>query len=444
MPLTDYAPATWLPANPVDYAPGRGGARITAIVLHATAGLEPGPEQWFRDARSHVSAHYIVNRDGSVVQMVREGDTAWHAGEVTQDSRYAGGVNPNHWTIGIEHERDGSNSSPLTAAQLYASLALVRSIIRRHGPLEIIAHDAIDVGRVCPGPGFPLSLFRAAAGAFNPPKEQPRVKHFPVLYAQRDARWAAQRLGTADGITLGQYGCYVTSMAMLACYYGHPITPAALDDRYTAEAIYVNGDMMPDDALHHAFPDLELVAVHDYSNAPADLNTLRSIAADPALMAVIGLDFDHNPSDGVQTHFLDLVTCDGSSDGSGLLVADPWYGGIAPFARNYGADPVSTIQKVVVYRGPAPAAPSPPPASSPAAHAIHPGPAHIVSACALKGGDRPSHKTPALCQVAAGQAVAVLDWFADAEASRWCRVRCLGTDGKPYEGWVVSSNLRQS
>jgi len=442
MPLTDYAPATWLPANPVDYAPGRGGARITAIVLHATAGLEPGPEQWFRDARSHVSAHYIVNRDGSVVQMVREADTAWHAGEVTQDSRYAGGVNPNHWTIGIEHERDGSNSSPLTAAQLYASLALVRSIIRRHGPLEVLPHDAIDVGRVCPGPGFPLSLFRAAAGAFNPPKEQPRVKHFPTLYEQRDARWAAQRLGTANGITLGQYGCYVTSMAMLACYYGHPITPAALDDLYTARQIYVNGDMMPDDALHQAFPDLELVAVHDYSNVPADLDVLRSIAADPALMAIVGLDFDHNPSDGIQTHFSPLADCDGAH----VQLADTWYGGvIADMTVNYGPDPASTIQKVVVYRGPAPAAPSTRLAISPAAaHAIHPGPAHIVSACALKGGDRPSHKTPALCQVAAGQAVAVLDWFADAEATSWARIRCLGTDGKPYEGWVVSSNLRQS
>jgi N-acetyl-anhydromuramyl-L-alanine amidase AmpD len=444
MPQTDYAPALWRP-SPNKWE-GRQGHRITGIVVHATAGLEPGPVEWFQTPASQVSAHYIVNRDGTVVQTVREADSAWHAGEMTPDSRFYGHGNKNLDTIGVEHERDASNSSPLTAAQLYASLALVRSILHRHGPLEIIPHDAIDVGRVCPGPGFPLSLFRAAAGAFNPPtltKEQPRVKHFPALYAQRDARWASQRLGTADGITLGQYGCYVTSMAMLACYYGHPITPAALDDLYTARQIYVNGDMMPDDALHRAFPDLELVAVHDYSNVPADLGVLRSIAADPALMAIVGLDFDHNPSDGIQTHFSPLADCDGAH----VQLADTWYGGvIADMTVNYGPDPASTIQKVVVYRGPAPAAPSTPAASAPtaASHAIHPGPAHIISACALKGGDRPSHKTPALCQVAAGQAVAVLDWFADAEATSWARIRCLGTDGKPYEGWVVSSNLRQS
>lgn len=232
---------------------------------------------------------------------------------------------------------------------------------------------------------------------------------------------------------------------MLACYYGHPITPAALDDRYTAEGIYVNGDMMPDDALHRAFPDLELVAAHDYSNEPADLSVLRQVAADPALTAIIGLDFDHNPSDGIQTHFLDLAGCDASTDGSGLLVADPWYEGIAPFSRNYGSSPEATIQKVVVYKGPAPASTTPPAASHPAAvaTAIKPGPGHVITACAMKGGDRPSHKTPALCQVAAGQAVAVLDWFADTEATSWCRIRCLGTDGKPYEGWVLTSNLRQ-
>jgi len=87
---------------------------------------------------------------------------------------------------------------------------------------------------------------------------------------------------------------------------------------------------------------------------------LRSIAADPSLTAVIGLDFDHNPADGVQTHFSPLAGCDGVH----VQLADTWYGGIiADMTVNYGPDPATTIQKVVVYRGPAPTTSPTPPAS---------------------------------------------------------------------------------
>jgi N-acetyl-anhydromuramyl-L-alanine amidase AmpD len=428
MPITDYAPASWRPSP--NYWQGRDGQRLTGIVLHATAGYEPGPVEWFQSAASQVSAHYIVNRDGTVIQTVREADSAWHAGEVTSNSRFYRGVNPNRTTIGIEHERDASNTSPLTPAQLAASLALVRSIVRRHGPLEIIAHDEIDVGRVCPGPGFPLQVFRDAVGV---PKETSPVKNFPALYAQRDPRWANQRLGTADGITLGQYGCYVTSMAMLACYYGHTITPAALDDLYTARGIYVDGDMMPDDALARAFPNLELVAVHDYANAPADLGLLRSIAADPSLTAVIGLDFDHNPADGVQTHFLDLAGCDASTDGSGLRVADPWYGGVAPFDRNYGSDPATTIQKVVVYKGPAPAATVTPLAPTVPPAAVGPLRFRVRYDGALHA--QPDETSPVTCHIKAGwELIAV-----SGDSAPW--VSCRTLDGK--WGWDRRDNLER-
>jgi N-acetyl-anhydromuramyl-L-alanine amidase AmpD len=155
--MTDYALARWAPSP--NYASGREGSRVTAIVLHGTAG--GGAVAWFQQPISAVSAHYVVEQDGTVTQCVREADQAWANGVVTPDSEFYGGKNPNLWTISIEHTRDRTNTSPITPAQLDASLVLVRDIMARYGPLALLTHDEIDVGRVCPGPGFPLAAFTA-------------------------------------------------------------------------------------------------------------------------------------------------------------------------------------------------------------------------------------------------------------------------------------------
>jgi N-acetyl-anhydromuramyl-L-alanine amidase AmpD len=47
--------------------------------LHGTAG--GGTIEWFKKAESKASAHYVVEQDGSIVQMVNEADSAWHNGE---------------------------------------------------------------------------------------------------------------------------------------------------------------------------------------------------------------------------------------------------------------------------------------------------------------------------------------------------------------------------
>ncbi len=154
--VTDYSKAAWA-ASP-NFWTGRQGQAVKAIVLHGTAG--PGAVSWFANPGSQVSAHYVVDVDGTITQCVAEADSAWHAGVVTSDSAYAGGPNPNLWTIGIEHVRDVTNTSAIAQAQLMASLALVEDIVARHGPLALILHNQIDVGRVCPGPGFPLQSFQ--------------------------------------------------------------------------------------------------------------------------------------------------------------------------------------------------------------------------------------------------------------------------------------------
>ena len=50
------------------------------MVVHVTQGSYAGTISWFQNPAAQVSAHYVVrSSDGEVTQMVREGDTAWHA-----------------------------------------------------------------------------------------------------------------------------------------------------------------------------------------------------------------------------------------------------------------------------------------------------------------------------------------------------------------------------
>jgi N-acetylmuramoyl-L-alanine amidase len=147
--------SSWRPSPHFDK--GRSGQYIAGIVLHGTAG--PGAVEWFQNPTSKVSAHYVVQMDGAIVQCVNEADTAWHAGEVSASSNYAMLPNPNLWTLGIEHERDRTNSSPMPEEQILSSLRLVADLLSRYGWLVILPHDALALGRVCPGPDFPLNRF---------------------------------------------------------------------------------------------------------------------------------------------------------------------------------------------------------------------------------------------------------------------------------------------
>ena len=53
---------------------------ITQIVIHETEGDLPRALEIFKNPRSYVSAHYVIDRDGTVYQMVPIKDMAWHAG----------------------------------------------------------------------------------------------------------------------------------------------------------------------------------------------------------------------------------------------------------------------------------------------------------------------------------------------------------------------------
>lgn len=132
---------------------------LDLIVIHVTEGSAASVIGFFHQFRpdNPTSAHYMVQKDGEVVQFVDEADTAYHAGRVDHPTAQLvidrEPANPNGYSIGIEHEGDGQHE--LTDPQRAASLALIRDIAKRHSiPIDrrhIVGHHEIYAPKTCPG-----------------------------------------------------------------------------------------------------------------------------------------------------------------------------------------------------------------------------------------------------------------------------------------------------
>lgn len=102
-----------------------------------------------------VSAHFLIRRDGAVLQFVSCLDRAWHAGQ----SEWRGRTRCNDYSVGIELE--GTDDTPFDDRQ-YARLArLARSLLARYPIVDVTGHSDIAPGRKTdPGPCFDWARFR--------------------------------------------------------------------------------------------------------------------------------------------------------------------------------------------------------------------------------------------------------------------------------------------
>lgn len=148
---------------------GRFGYRPEAIVIHIMEGTLAGTDAWFNNPSSRVSAHYGIGKNGKIHQYVMESDTAWHAGIISVNATWSllkPDVNPNYYTIGIEHE--GFAAEPWTPAMYRASAELIHEICMRWDiPIDrrhIIGHREIYTEKTCPGSGVDLEQLIAQTG----------------------------------------------------------------------------------------------------------------------------------------------------------------------------------------------------------------------------------------------------------------------------------------
>lgn len=165
------------PANPANYSRGRDYPAVTHVAIHIEEGSEAGTDAWFADPRAEVSAHYSIAKDGTIRQHVAEGDTAWAVGlrppfawaDTALDPHF--GVNPNAYTISIEHEGRIEDAPPWPDAQVQASAALVADICTRHAiqidRRYIIRHSEIGGHPLCPGNSCPINEIVSLAAAMQ-------------------------------------------------------------------------------------------------------------------------------------------------------------------------------------------------------------------------------------------------------------------------------------
>jgi AmpD protein len=163
-------------ATSPNFGPRPSAAQVDLVVLHSIS-LPPGRyggdaiERLFAnslDWSTHpyyesirgleVSAHFLVRRDGELVQFVSCDDRAWHAGA----SEWQGRADCNDFSVGIELE--GLEGEVFDDRQYPALAGLLRSLTLRYPIAAVAGHEHVAPGRkIDPGSGFDWSRLRRLA-----------------------------------------------------------------------------------------------------------------------------------------------------------------------------------------------------------------------------------------------------------------------------------------
>ena len=150
---------TLLVVHSISLPPGEYGG--DAIERFFTNCLDPAAHPYFREICAlKVSSHFLIRRDGALVQFVPTTRRAWHAGV----SRWRGRERCNDFSIGVELE--GLDDAPFAEAQYATLIELVPKLRARHPLRDIAAHSDIAPGRKTdPGPFFDWPRVLAALAA---------------------------------------------------------------------------------------------------------------------------------------------------------------------------------------------------------------------------------------------------------------------------------------
>lgn len=132
------------------YTPGRAGKRVTKILWHHNAGVLSIPQIYDVWQAREASAHYQVDINGRIGQLVHDWDTAWHAGN----------WEANLTSIGIEHSNSAVGGDwPISDATFEAGARLTASLchtLKLGAPelyVNVFPHQHFQA-TACPGKTF--------------------------------------------------------------------------------------------------------------------------------------------------------------------------------------------------------------------------------------------------------------------------------------------------
>jgi N-acetylmuramoyl-L-alanine amidase len=152
---------------------------VSMVVLHYT-GMPTAAEALERlcDPAAEVSAHYMIDEDGTVIRLVPEDKRAWHAGR----SYWRGITDVNSASIGIEIVNPGHEFGyrPFTEAQMEALIPLLAGIMARHNisPANVVGHsDVAPLRKQDPGELFEWEVLARYGLAMATPKPRIRLLH---------------------------------------------------------------------------------------------------------------------------------------------------------------------------------------------------------------------------------------------------------------------------
>lgn len=150
---------------------------VSMVVLHYT-GMASGALALDRlcDAAAQVSAHYLIDEDGTVTRLVDEAKRAWHAGK----AYWRGMTDINSASVGIELVNPGHDLGyrPFADAQMEALVPLLVDIVGRHGiaPANVVGHSDIAPARKTdPGELFDWDMLARYRLALAKPKPRMRL-----------------------------------------------------------------------------------------------------------------------------------------------------------------------------------------------------------------------------------------------------------------------------
>ncbi len=125
----DAADLTIAPQVIVLHYTGGGSAKATRGYFDSPR-IEASRAQLARAGKVNVSAHFVVDRDGTIYQLQ----------PVTRFARHCIGLN--HLAIGIENAGDEARY-PLTDAQVAADAALIRQLASQHTITHVLGHHEV-------------------------------------------------------------------------------------------------------------------------------------------------------------------------------------------------------------------------------------------------------------------------------------------------------------